>query len=649
MVATIMIVACANIGTPDGGPYDETPPHIVHTTPEFKATNVTTRKIVLEFDENIRIDNAAEKVVVSPPQTEAPEVNASGHKITVELIDSLQPGVTYTIDFADAIEDNNEHNPMGDYAFTFSTGDSIDTMQVSGYVLDASNLEPIKGIMVGLYGMDQGKEEGADTLFTTTPFERISRTDSRGHFIVKGLARKQYLIYALQDQDQSYTYSQKSEMLAFHSKLFVPYAMPDLRPDTVWHDSIHYDSIVLRPYTHFYPDNIVLLAFNEKQTDRYFLKAERPNLWQFTLYFTNAADTLPIIKGLNFDATEAFVVEPNPTNDTINYWIRDSLVYNLDTLDITMQFMGTDTLGELSMQTDTLSLISKISRERLAKQREKEYEDWVKEYRDHQKQERKRAKAEKNDSIALALLSDEIPPMPEKTLELRVKSTTIDPISNVDIVVPEPLASIDTSLIHLNMKVDTIRKAQPYLLRNAPMQNGVLRLYAEWEPGANYEFVIDSAAFVSIYGLTNYYGAYQIKVRNEDSYGYVRISLDIKDQNLAVVQLLNGSDKVVKSAKPKDGAAEFFYVQPGTYYLRMFIDYNDDGEWNTGNYELRLPAEPVYYYPGALTVKAGWDLSQDWQPLSTPIYQQKPDKITKQKPDKEKTIKNRNADRNKKK
>lgn len=82
MVVAMFIVACANIGTPDGGPFDETPPVIVSTSPRFLATNVKTQKVVLEFDENIRIDNAAEKVVVSPPQTEQPEINASGHKIT---------------------------------------------------------------------------------------------------------------------------------------------------------------------------------------------------------------------------------------------------------------------------------------------------------------------------------------------------------------------------------------------------------------------------------------------------------------------------------------------------------------------------------------------------------------------------------------
>ena len=82
-------------------------------------------------------------------------------------------------------------------------------------------------------------------------------------------------------QDQTYSFTQKSEMLGFNNQVFTPSSKPDLRPDTVWHDSIHYDSIIMRGYTHFYPDDIVLVAFNEKLTDRYLLKSERPNLRGF--------------------------------------------------------------------------------------------------------------------------------------------------------------------------------------------------------------------------------------------------------------------------------------------------------------------------------------------------------------------------------
>jgi hypothetical protein len=119
LLLLVLCFACANIGTPDGGPFDETPPRVVNTTPKFGATKTKSTKIVLEFDENIKVSGANEKIIVSPPQVEQPEIEAMGKKITVELLDSIKPNTTYTIDFSDAIQDNNEGNPMGDYAFTF--------------------------------------------------------------------------------------------------------------------------------------------------------------------------------------------------------------------------------------------------------------------------------------------------------------------------------------------------------------------------------------------------------------------------------------------------------------------------------------------------------------------------------------------------
>ena len=356
MMVVLLVLSCANIGTPDGGPYDEDPPKVVRTSPKEYATNTRTKKIVLEFDENIKLDNATEKVMVSPPQLEMPEISAMGKRITIELMDTLKDSTTYTIDFSDAIEDNNEGNPMGDYAFAFSTGDRIDTFQMSGTVLNAENLEPIKGILVGLYS------EKEDSVFRTKSFERVSRTNGSGHFTIKGIAPGEYRAYALTDQNQNFLFDQKSEQIAFSDRLLTPSAKPDIRPDTVWHDSIHYDSIVMTPYMHFFPDDIVLLAFTETGQDQYLLKKEREVLNKFTICFSAPRDTLPLIVATDFDASTAFVTDANQTNDTITYWIRDSLIYYNDTLNMLLYYMGTDTNGVLVQMVDTMELVSKVSK-----------------------------------------------------------------------------------------------------------------------------------------------------------------------------------------------------------------------------------------------------------------------------------------------
>ena len=150
----LLLSACASIGSPDGGPYDETPPRVVGSTPDNKSTGNSRKKIDIAFNEYIKMENASEKVVVSPPQIEMPNIRTAGKHVKIDLYDSLRANTTYTIDFSDAIVDNNEGNPLGKYTFSFSTGSEIDTMEVSGTVLNAENLEPIKGILVGLYAAD---------------------------------------------------------------------------------------------------------------------------------------------------------------------------------------------------------------------------------------------------------------------------------------------------------------------------------------------------------------------------------------------------------------------------------------------------------------------------------------------------------------
>ena len=161
LMAVIAAYSCASIGAPDGGPYDEEPPRFVGSTPELHATGNQKSRIELEFDEFIKLEKAAEKVVISPPQMEQPEIKVSGKKVVIELIDSLKDSTTYTVDFSDAIVDNNEGNPMGNFSFSFSTGESIDTLEVSGTVLNAADLEPVKGMLVGLH------KNLNDTAFTT--------------------------------------------------------------------------------------------------------------------------------------------------------------------------------------------------------------------------------------------------------------------------------------------------------------------------------------------------------------------------------------------------------------------------------------------------------------------------------------------------
>ena len=643
----LLLVSCARMGTPDGGLYDETPPVLVRTSPANGKVKTSPKKIVLEFDEIVKLDNA-QAVVVSPPQLEAPEIEAYGRKVTVTLIDTIKPNMTYTIDFGNSISDNNEGNPFGDFAFTFSTGEKIDTFQVSGYVLDASNLEPIKDILVGLYKIDNADSETQvsdtkgcpDSVFYKKPFERISHTDSRGHFVIKGLdPDASYKVFALKDQDQDYRYSQASEMLAFTERIIKSSCKPDLRPDTIWHDSIHYEDIKFIPYTHFYPDDITLLAFNEDRPVRHKLKEERPELHFFSLYFTAPDDTLPLIKGLNFDEKDAFVVAANERKDTITYWIKDSLIYNLDTLEMALQYHDTDTLGALVLYNDTLRLTSKVSYARTQKLKADKQANWEKDYlKDHKAE----AKAKKKEGETL-----DIPPMPEEFMEVNTNSTNnLDPENNMVIhfTSPEPLDTVDISKFHLGVRVDSLTHPVPFTL--FPDETDILTYHfkADWKCDSAYVLQVDTGAFVSIYGKRIEGSKRNIKIKSAEAYALLNINVNNADTS-AVVELLSAQDKAVRTQKVVNGKVKFTYLQPSTYYLRLFYDHNGNGKWDTGDYSTGTQPEEVYYLNKAISVKANWDYDENWAPTSLPVFEQKPARITKQKPDKEKVKKGRNAEK----
>ena len=618
-----VVIGCARMGQPDGGWFDDDPPMVIGSRPADQSTNVSTKKISIYFNEYIKLEDATNKVIVSPPQLEMPEIKDAGKRIVVELQDSLKPNTTYTIDFSDAIVDNNEGNPLGNYTYSFSTGEQIDTMEVSGYVLDASNLEPVKGILVGLY------DDLADSAFKTKPMIRVSRTDSRGRFVIKGVAQGTYRAYALKDADGNFCFDQKSEMIGFNHETYVPSSKPDVRIDTIWRDSLHIDAFKQTPYTHFLPDDITLLAFTHIQTDRYLLKTDRKEAEKVSMFFTYGHPDLPVIRGLNFDADSAFVIETEK-QDTIHYWLRDTALVNQDTLRMEVTYMMSDSLGNLVSQTDTLDVLAKTPYAKRQRELTKEMEKWQKE------QDRKKKREEPYDSI-----------FPAKILKPDFKlSQQMDPDKKIEIEMPTPLQRLDTAAIHLYSEIDSAWYEAPFTFRPIPHRLRFYEIQADWRPDTEYSLEIDSAAFEDIYGHISKPYKQGIKVKSLDEYCTLTMKISgVADSLPLRVRLLNKGDGVIKEVLAKDGVARFDYVNPDTYYLSAFVDANDNGIWDTGDYDEDRQAESVYYYPREIECKERWDVTQQWNLTAVPRYKQKPQAIIKQKADGEKKLKNRNESR----
>ena len=186
------------------------------SSPSPNAINVNKNKIELSFDEIVTLKDPSTKIVVSPAQTEMPKMSASGKKVTIELIDTLLDNTTYTIDFSNSIQDNNEGNPLENFAFAFSTGSTIDSLRVSGIVLNSQTLEPQQNVIVGLHS------NLSDTAFTNIKLERIARTNSLGQFVVRNVKPGKYHIFAINDVDRDYKFANPTEDIAFYDSIVVP-------------------------------------------------------------------------------------------------------------------------------------------------------------------------------------------------------------------------------------------------------------------------------------------------------------------------------------------------------------------------------------------------------------------------------------------
>lgn len=591
-IASLMLYACANMASPNGGPYDEVPPKFISSTPAPGQLNYKGKKVEILFDELVQVDKPTENVIVTPPQMSLPVIRANGRRVVVALEDTLKENTTYTIDFTNSIADNNEKNVLQNFSFAFSTGPTIDTLQISGILLDAATLEPMSGITVGVH------TNLADSAFTTTPFVRTSRTNERGQFTIRNMAPGTYRIYALEDVMRSYAYTQPGQQIAYSDSLIVPSFELTTRQDTTWKDSLTIDTIMTVPYTHFFPDNIELRLFKEKVERQYMLRPERNDEKILTLRFNAPVEQYPEPVPVNFEPEgDWYFVQAEEEGRTIKYWLTDSLVWQQDTLQIAVDYLKSDSLNVLRPQTDTVSLFMR---------------------RRPQATQKKSKKADR--------------PMPIEFLGLSASPTgTMEMTDTLSLTFAEPIAQLDSSLLRLEQLVDSVWT--PVDFRFFPDSTNALRyfLLRPWNYAEEYQLSIDSATIYSVYGRWNNTLKNAFKVKKEDDYGHLYINV-IGVDTTAFVELLNNSDLPVRKAKVKDGGALFMDLKPDKYYARLTIDLNGNGQWDTGNYAEKRQPEQVFYCPKLFQVMQNWQVEETWDVTAVPLQQQKPMEITKNKP-----------------
>lgn len=575
----VFYTSCANIGSPTGGPKDSIPPVVVRTIPELRSTNFKGSDIRFTFNEYIIPDEIGEKLIISPPMKKKPVIKMKGKTLIIEFAENLRKESTYSFDFKDAVADNNEKNPIEDLRFSFSTGATFDSLRVAGYVKNALNQEPVEKALVMLH------RQKDYTAFIDSIPDYIGTTNKEGFFMIDNVAPGEYRLYALTDADNSRTYNSNSELIAFADSLIVPSAHFHAETDTVVNGL---DTMVVTGHVDYQPGPQFLMMFEEEKFDQYLDSYKRNQANKCDFYFSESlSDSFRVNLLQPTPPKDWSFLETNLKRDSITVWLTDTILSNQDSLKFELRYQVLDSLQQLVTKLDTIQMIYSAPKAQ-------------------------KTKRKKND----------VPEVPTITLSNNINSSAHDIYQRIRIEAPEPLASFDTSMVRLFSIVDTVKTRLPIVVEKDT--NSIRKYYVDypWEPNSNYEFQVDSAAARNIYGFPNNKIDQKFKTQKEDFYG--KIILTVSGLNdPAIVQLLanNKEEKVLQKIQVlEDGKIEFPFLKPEKYILRLIIDSNKNGKWDTGFLASQLQPEKVVYYPKVIKIRSNFEYKESWEINYTPDY-----------------------------
>ena len=607
----LLAAGCASIGNPSGGPRDEDPPRFVSSSPVMGEVDVNPKKIVLTFDELVTVKDAFSKVVVSPPGSQTPRVSSLGRRVTVELRDTLLPNTTYTIDFGDAIADNNEGNKLENFFYTFSTGPQLDSLMVSGMVLSAEDLTPEAGMYVGLHANLE------DSAFMKSRFDRIAKTDENGKFVIGGLAPGKYRIYALGDKDGDLKWSSPEETLAFYDAIVEPSAERIVTTDTLFNLLTgEVDSLMTRSRTRFGPNNILLRSYNTGFRQQYITKYERLDSTRLNFIFNAPSDSMPKIDivlsdGTSLPISRVAIAERSATNDTLSFWLKDYDIISRDTLKVAVEYLRPDSTYTPRPVNDTLRMLA-------------------------QKPNPKAKKEEKKSNIKGKEGADSLPP-PVPTIEIRALSSKPEVYQMLTLEFPSPLEELNPDMFHLQTKKDSlwidVSDFNEDMLKFDTLNSRRLSIDYPWKFETTYKLTVDSLAGKNIYGIFTDDFSQEFSIRPETEYGTIKLNLsNYGNQEMPrFVQLLDAQGKPIRSLPLSNGTVKFEYLLPSKYMARVVEDANGNGKWDPGIFELGQQPDVTYYFKETIDLKPNWDQEVDWDVFGTNVDKMLPESLRKKK------------------
>ena len=552
---TYIMGSCANTTTPPmGGPKDTIPPVMLSIHPAQGSVGIPVEgaTITLKFDEFIAapLKNATNEIYISPPLERRVVAKVRGKSVILSFDTPLDSSTTYILNLGNSIVDNNDGNQFPPYTVAFSTGAYIDSMLVSGYVLNAETLMPQLNVKMALY------EDHSDSVVYNSLPSALAKTDSAGYFLLRNIPAKNYTAFAFSDENNNNKYDPDNEMVAFLDSLIYPTKVVRDNMAELARFNSKDSTAEARPA------DLTVYMFKEDPFVQFIRESSRSERRRVEISF--GAPKTQLISAI-FEGVDSAAVlrEFSPKRDTLNLWIADTTLVLPDTLKLSLSYYKTDSLRQLSPATDELKLVYNKK-------------DTLKSFNPLIKSDPSTIKRE---GFAISL------------------SAPIAAILHDSIRLESANIRKEITSVPYNIVVDTTSYLKYRIFPES-----------ELEKGFEYTLVVSEGAFTNIYGLKNSLVSNKISLPQDPKLstlildisagveGRVRIDLmDEKRQKIFGTYDISGMD---------DAKLEFPYITAGNYSVRIAHDRNGNGVIDTGSIKERRQPEKVVIY----TLSSGKDI-----------------------------------------
>lgn len=574
VLASLLTASCAQIITPTGGPKDETPPSPIRISPPALSTHSADGKFTITFDEFVTLQGANEQMLISPPLDGLPEFKQVRKDLQVKLPGPLRPNTTYTVNFGEAIRDLNEGNILQNFSYVFSTGPFVDSMSISGILLNAEDSRPVEGAWAMLY------LDNVDSLPRTQKPDYVAKTGKDGRFMIPFIPEGNYKIFALKDENANYRYDVQKEMVGFldstiasvYSRVRVPDSTQAtdslLAPvaDTMPTQKLGKGGSPIAPVA---KNDLFLRMFTAIDTAQFLKKAYCEHYGKVNFVYNLPLRTARVeALGLEFKKT----------------WNIDSYGKNRDTLTVWSTALPDDSVRFVVHWDDGKSDTALVEMKARSDKIEVSASGGGKGVR---------AKAQKEFKLEGQFL--QMIPKPGEPSLLRFN---------------HPITDIDLSGIELT------QDSLPIPFDVALVDTGLLtwQLWAQWKPGSTYRATVLPGTFTDLYALSNDTIRADFKIRLADELGRVIVKATATQSSAMVLELRDRGGNLIQTRKFNQSTVlDVAGLEPGAYTMRAIVDRNQNGRWDTGNYLRKMQPERIIPFEKGIEVRANWDLDLEWE------------------------------------